>query len=225
MENSGLSPGGRSLFKIPFNGKATTLAGMDEVDVYLNPKSKFVIDIQKIMSIFCQSTEGKWIPIDNNSAGLQETIYDQLNRISKIGRTLWDCEGKPKPLALKICAVPFSKQEGSQSMPLHSCIVAGLQSVHNINSDPSWQTLSVDWWKPEQSLVGLTLKSKNTNSKAYRTVQPASALWSFFALLKEAEQKEGNAWAWKLASREGQDHQQVSFLFETNPQELLAGVR
>jgi hypothetical protein len=99
--------------------------------------------------------------------------------------------------------------------------MAGTQSIHNINQDPSWQSLNIDWWKADQSLVGMTVVNKTSNSKSYRSVQPPTAIWSFFALLKEGERNEGNIWRWKLPTREGQDSQLASFHFETNPQELL----
>jgi hypothetical protein len=212
---------GEVFAKFPFNPHASVIAEADEVNALFNPKSKFFTDLEKMMSIFCQQADGHWIPYEGNAAGLDETIYAELNRISKIGHTLWDCEGKPKPISVKVCAVPFTKNEHAQTVPMNSSIIAGAHAVHNINSDPSWQQLNIEWWKSEQSLIGMTLKSKMTNSKTYRSVQPAPSLWSFFALLKEGERKEGNEWNWKLGTRDGQDPQPAAFRFEINPQELL----
>jgi hypothetical protein len=213
---------GEVFAKFPFNPNGTVFAAEDEVNALFNPKSKFYTDLEKIMSIFCHQQDGKWIAYDNNAAGLDESLYSELNRISKIGHTLWDCEGKPKPITVKVCAIPFTKDENAKTLPMNSSIVAGANAVHNINSDPAWQQLNVEWWKSEQSLIGMTLKSKTTNSKTYRSLQPGASLWSFFALLKEGQQKEDNEWNWKLASREGQDPQPVSFRFESNPHQLLS---
>ncbi len=206
--------------KFPFNPNVTAVAGVDEVNALFNPKSKFYTDLEKMMSIFCIQKDGTWVPIDGTSAGLEQSLYDQFNRIAKIGHTLWDVEGKPKPLVVKVCPVPFAKQEDANTVLVNSCIVAGTQSVHNINSDPTWQSLSVEWWKEDLSLVGMTVKNKHTNSKSYRSVQPPPTLWSFFALLKEGQHQD-NKWNWTLATKEGQDAQPVSFLFESNPQKLL----
>ena len=207
--------------KFPFNFQASVFAAEDEIHALFNPKSKFFTDLEKIMSIFCHEKEGKWVAYENNAAQLDEKIFAELNRISKVGRLLWDCEGNPKPMSHKVCAVPFAKKEELQTLPIHSSIVTGAHAVHNINSNPTWQPLDIDWWKSEQSLIGMTLKSKMTNSKTYRSVQQQPSLWSFFALLKAGEHKEGNAWSWQLTSKEGQDPQLVTFLFETNPLQLL----
>ena len=204
--------------KFPFNREATAMAQLDEVNTLLNPQSKFYQDIEKMISIFCFLKEGRWVPLAGNCVGLENAIYDQLNRITKISQTLWNAEGNPKPLICKISPIPFTEQ--GPLVPVKSCIMAGTQTIHNINQDPTWQSLSIDWWKMDQSLVGVTVMNKSSNSKSYRSVQPPSSIWSFFALLKEGQNNE-NIWQWKLPTKEGQDSQLVSFQFETNPQEFL----
>jgi type VI protein secretion system component VasK len=207
--------------KFPFTPEEKAVVSLDEVNAILHPKSKFYNDIEKMISIFCYLKEGRWVPIDSNRVGLEASIYDQLNRITKVTHTLWDFEGVPKPLVVKVSPIPFAEMKGVTTVPVKSCIMAGTQSIHNINQDPSWQSLNIDWWKADQSLVGMTVVNKTSNSKSYRSVQPPTAIWSFFALLKEGERNEGNIWRWKLPTREGQDSQLASFHFETNPQELL----
>jgi hypothetical protein len=207
--------------KFPFNLNETALADLDTVSSILSPKSNFYTDIEKMIAIFCTQKDGRWVPIDSNRLGLEDSIYDQLNRISKISRTLWDFEGNPKPLVFKVSPIPFIDSGTAAAVPVKSCIIAGAQSIHNINQDPSWQTLNVEWWKPDQSLVGMTVVNKGSNSKSYRSIQPPTKLWSFFALLKEGVHKESNIWDWTLATREGQDTQHVAFHFETDPTEIL----
>jgi len=120
------------------------------------------------------------VTIDGNAVGLEQSMYDQLNRIAKVGHTLWDCEGKPKPLVVKICLF-LSLNKKKAALYCEFCIVTGTQSIHNINSDPTWQTLSIEWWKADQSIVGMTVMNKFTSQQVVQKC--AASCFSFGAFL------------------------------------------
>lgn len=207
--------------KFPFNPEAANVATVGEINLLLNPKSEFYTNLEKMMSIVCCQKEGRLVPIDANAVALNEGIYQQLNRASKIAHTFWDAEGNPKPLTLKIATIPFIQPTQSSTAILKSCIVEGDQSIYNINQDPTWQTLNISWWKENLSLIGTTVVHKDSGKKSYLTVEPSSSVWSFFSLLKKGSRKDGHVWEWNLPTQEDQTLHTISFKFDANPQEQL----
>src|SRR3569832_1887489 len=121
------------LSKIQFNPEEKAIASLDEVNAILHSKSKFYNDIERMIAIFCYLKEGRWVPLDSNCVGLEASIYDQLNRITKVTHTLWDSEGVPKPLVVKISPIPFAETKGATTVPVKSCIMVGAQSIRGGN--------------------------------------------------------------------------------------------
>ena len=208
------------LSKFPFKTDSAEMASLQEVEKLFHPTSPQYHLFKQAMLASCHEQNGIWIPIDSDHL-LDKKIYNQFNQISKISTTLWDTEGNPKPFMLKIKSVPFSSTLDKDLFPVLSYLVIGGNSIYNLNQDPSWQPLKIEWWKEDISSAGLEVLNKQTKSKSYLTVQTPVTSWSFFALLKQGEQKPDGIWSWNLPGKDGQGTKQVSFCFETGPETLL----
>lgn len=208
------------LSKFPFNSKETTVATFEEVEELLNPTSKFQQELKEIAALLSIQKGAFWAPAQENLVSLDKKIYRELNHASYIAHLLWDQEGKPKPLTIRICSIPFTTKI-PHSVPSLSYIIAGGESMYNFNQDPSWQTFSIDWWKPESSYIGMELLNKTRSTKYYRNLQGPSSLWSFFTLLQRGEKEDANIWKWNLPGKNDTDTPTVSFRFEKNPEELF----
>jgi hypothetical protein len=205
-------------FKFPFNFNGSSVATVEEVEAIFHPRSKFYQAVSQVISFSCLQKEGLWIPREDVHLAVGNQIQEQCNWISKISRTLWDNEGKPKPLGIKIRPISFPGKEiaKTRALPVLSYLVAGDQSIYNFNQDPSWHSLSIEWWKEDPSFVGIELQNKETNGKLYQNIQAPASSWSFFSLLKQG-QEENLVWSWDLPLRPHQDTLKISFGFEMNP--------
>lgn len=208
------------LSKFPFEPQETTTATLEELEELLHPHSPFYQKLSDSVSILSVQKEGKWYPVQESVVRLDDHIYIELNRISYITHLLWDAEGKPRPLTLKISSVPFVTGT-EHHIPALCYIVTGEESMYNFNQNPSWQTLSIEWWKPDSTYIGMELLNKITNTKSYRNLQGPASPWSFFSLLKKGKEAQENIWEWNLSGKSGQDGRIVSFRFEQSPHKIF----
>lgn len=152
---------------------------------------------------------------------LDERITASLIAIQNIADLLWNKEGNPQPITLNIKPVPFLPTDNENSNLVLSYMVVGNQPVRNLNQTPSWHSIKIEWWKEDSCLVGVELLNKDAKSKSYKNVQKLHTTWSFFELLREAKQENGNTWSWEMANKEGKEPYKVSFSFDANPLQLL----
>lgn len=204
--------------KFPFNPEETAVTTLEEIEDALNPQSSFYQELKELALALAAPKE----TMEEKNACLDPKIHEELSRASYVMNLLWDETGKPKPLILKLRPIPFVTGNRN-SVPSLSYIIAGEESVYNFNQDPSWQTLVVEWWKPESSYIGMELLNKVNSTKSYRNLQGPSSAWSFFSLLKQGKREEGNTWKWNLPGKNGKEPLAVSFRFEKDPYELLRG--
>ncbi|MGH2613433.1 MAG: hypothetical protein ACRDFB_10365, partial [Rhabdochlamydiaceae bacterium] len=206
--------------QFPFNFQSSELASVDEVKTILSPKGEFNHALGEIRAL-CSYQDHQWGPHNPDHLHIETKIYHDLNQLSRLSNILLDAEGNPKPLNLQIHAVPTLASPDTPSAPILSYLVLGAHSVYNFNQDPSWQPISIEWWKFETSLIGIELINKKTQNKTYRTTHVINAPWGFFSLLKLGVQQKDLVWVWGLASHEQTDFRKVSFRFDQDPRTIL----
>ncbi|HEY5234658.1 MAG TPA: hypothetical protein VIJ14_00650, partial [Rhabdochlamydiaceae bacterium] len=101
-------------------------------------------------------------------------------------------------------------------VPILSYLVTGNETFHNFNQSPSWHMINIEWWKENSSTVVLELTNKN-DSRSYRDEKVLNTPWSFFELLKKAQDKGENTWQWELGNQLGEKTSHVALKFEHNP--------
>lgn len=212
------------LTKFPFNFEGSETISVEELEAKLNPNSNFYKSLKEVMSSCCKNNEGTWSQIESEDLKLNEEILVKLNQVQRITDLLWDKEGKCQAINLNIQAVPFRNDSEANPIVVLSYFVLGNQSIRNLNQIPTWQPLKIEWWKKNNSSVGVELMSKYTNSKSYKSLQKIDFDWSFFELLKEQNTQEGNIFTWNIKGDSSENYQ-VSFAFDKNPKTILMSAK
>lgn len=218
---SSLEPEINTLFsKRPFNPASTMVSTFEEVRKITNPRGEIIGIIKQIVAPVSTLADGTWIQNPASDVQLDPAIYTVVNRLSKVSEILWDSEGNPKPLQLNVQSLPFESAQPGALTPILSYLVTGEETFHNFNQSPTWHPIKIEWWKENSSTVVLELATKSDN-RSYHDEKVLNTSWSFFELLKKAEEKEKNVWQWKLGNLVGEKVSQISLKFETNPWELF----
>ncbi|HUD01083.1 MAG TPA: hypothetical protein VMR37_02035 [Rhabdochlamydiaceae bacterium] len=207
--------------KRPFAPDSNVVSTFEEVQRVTNPTSPFWEIIKQIVTPISTLVDGIWVPKESSDLKLDSSFYLAVNRLAQVSQILWDSEGNPQPLKINVQSLPFEPDAKAASpTPILSYLVTGEETFHNFNQSPSWHPIKVEWWKENSSTVVLELTNKNDN-RSYRDEKVLNSSWSFFELLKKADQKEENIWQWKLGNQLGQKISQVALKFETNPWSLF----
>ena len=200
--------------KFPFDPQGPITISVQDLNELLNPQSEFYNTITSVMSTCCKKQDGIWHSIDPQNLSLEENITPSLTALQNIADLLWDKEGNPKAITLNIKTVPFTPNTNENPVVVRSYLIIGDEEIKNLNQTPEWQTVKLNWWKDEVCLVGVELLNKDGRSKSWKKTEELHTPWSFFELLREASQDEGNTWSWSIANKEGREPYKVSFNFE-----------
>lgn len=216
-----LEPRINSLFaKRPFSSDSGMVSTFEEVRTVTNPTSEVWSVIKQIITPISSSIDGHWAPKSQCDFQLDELFYQDINRLACISSILWDNDGNPQLIKLKVQSLPFESAEKTYPLPILSYLVTGDETFHNFNQNPSWHLINIEWWKENSSTVVLELTNKN-DSRSYRDEKVLNTPWSFFELLKKAEPKGENVWQWRLGNQLGEKVSQVALKFEHNPWSLF----
>lgn len=206
--------------KRPFSIESSLVSTFEEVKKITSPNGRVWNLLQQIVSPLSNFSGGRWTPKRGCDLKLDENFYAAVNRLSGISRTLWDNDGNPQPIRLNVQSIPFEKEDKSEPVPILSYLVAGNQIFYNGNQLPSWHEISIEWWKEDSSTFILELTNKN-GGRSFRDERALNTYWSFFELLKKADQKGESTWQWSLGSQVGEKVSHVALRFEHNPWELF----
>ena len=207
--------------KFPFDVNSAELATLEEVERTLHPFQEFWLMAQQLMGPLSIKKNGNWEPLDFSALHVNEQIYVALNQISKLTNTLWDGEGNPQAIELKVKTTPFKDLSASNKCMILAYLISGDEALFNINQRPHWETFKVAWWNAESSHIGAELLDAETKIKTYRTVKVENSIWSFFQLLHQAKQENALVWTWNLAADQNEEKQEVSLCFQENPLEIF----
>lgn len=206
--------------KFPFNPNGIGVVTFEEINHMLNPQGEFYRTISDVMNTCSKKIDGVWHPLDPQNMQLNENIYTQLNQLQALTNLLWDKEGNLQPIGLHIKPVPFVHAPQENPIIVLSYLIVGDQCIRNLNQTPSWQTISIEWWKEGNCSLGVELMNKYTNSRSYKSIQKMNSPWSFFELLKESHVGEENVLTWSVGNENDPDIH-ISLQFESNPKLLF----
>ena len=208
------------LNKRPFNPQAEIATTYEEVEQMTNPNSQLYKMINEIILPASVHVDDSWQPDSSSDLQLSDQMYILVNRLVKINHILWDSEGNPKPINLKIKSCPFEVKPKTFPAPIVSYLVTGEETFHNFNQSPAWHDLKVVWWKENNSTVVVELTNQK-DSRSYRDEKVTNTLWSFFELLNKGHQEKENIWHWELANQFGDDVSKIALQFNTDPWKLF----
>lgn len=109
-------------------------------------------------------------------------LYDLTNGAASLAARLWDQDGKPIPIPVRIATVPFEHGRDPRTALTLVYINVGAGSLFNFNQMPAQVTMQFDWTKETSSQVGLQLTNLDTKENLF--VEPTRAESSFWSLLR-----------------------------------------
>lgn len=150
-------------------------------------------------------------------------MYELVNHVETLGQTLWDAQGKPQPLKLKVSPVPFPASESRKSALTLVYLSSGASSLFNFNQQPVPRVVELDWTHAKRAQVGLELTNTLTGEKTYPpAIVTRDSPWGLLHLLQQGT-RDGDSWLWVFRyGKDGELATAVSFTVEPDPWRLFS---
>lgn len=213
------------LAKFPLNPKSRRDATPLELETAVHPiGGTFWQGFHRFIAPVCTEENGKWSVKKSLRRAIEPPdMLPVINHLARLSRNLWDKEGNPVPIPLKVMSYPLTLPLDKTNLPTFSCISAGSASVFNFNQQPAWQEFPISWWKQETASVILQLTNPETKEKKEHTIVVHDTLWSFFKLLQKAKTLKKNEWIWGLPEGASEySATKVQYVLDKDPWPLLA---
>jgi type VI secretion system protein ImpL len=218
-------------FSFPFNPESEQSASAATIEAAFHPKSEFWNSFKSLISPLCQKRRGAWVRREGRQyvlklpAGMLTTV----NSMSRVSQVLWDGQGRPQPLKIKIKPLPFPPQgEDSRDYNIVMAILqAGEGAVTGFNQAPRWQELALKWWQPEATSVSAVFVRMGKRKKVYVNLPASDAMWSFYRLLRHSHRGglgggANSIWDWKIKSPSVKSPLvDIRFQIQGNPWDLV----
>ncbi len=203
--------------KFPFNRSGTEVATYEEVEDILHPNCAFRQKVHEIIGDVSLSQSGNWQSSYPVQLGIDAKVYSSLNLIAKATDALWDNNGDPKPLRFQVRTVPFKHLDGTNKQIVLSYLIAGDQTLFNLNQQPHSETLEIKWWDKDEVMIGFELMDQRSTVSTYKNMKVDKGDWSFFQLMTQSSQQDQNLWSWEIP----EEDQEFVLYFEENPWQVL----
>lgn len=150
-------------------------------------------------------------------------MYELVNHVERLGQALWDAQGKPQPLKLRVSPVPFPASESKKSALTLVYLSSGASSLFNFNQQPVPRVVDLDWTHAQRAQVGLELTNTLTGEKTYPpAIVTRDSPWGLLHLLQQGT-RDGEDWMWVFRyGKDGDQATAVSFAVEPDPWRLFS---
>lgn len=158
------------------------------------------------------STRGKLTPPAH--------FFELTNGVAALAARLWDSNGKPIPIPVRVATVPFEHGRNPRLALTLVYLNVGPSSLFNFNQKPAQVTMQLDWTKETNSQVGLQLTDIETKENVFvEPIRTESSFWSLLRLEQKATSEAAKyppgaqlyTWPFKIV-REGTDTMQAQFV-------------
>ncbi|MGW8223630.1 MAG: hypothetical protein ACWGP1_15900, partial [Syntrophobacteria bacterium] len=207
--------------KFPFNQKAESAISPSDLSTVLHPQQgTFWKAFRLFMLPVCRETGGVFTerkcPL--GSLGLSKDLLNTVNNITRIGRTLWDEKGLPRPLVLYFKSFPLPALIDKEMVAVLSYLQFGNSSVFGFNQRPAWQKFELEWWKEQPAAVGFEFRTSPDTPSIYKAITVPESNWSFYRLLAQGEVVDNDVLVWKVERPEyPSDYLAVQFATKSDP--------
>jgi hypothetical protein len=189
----------------PFRRDAETAATAPLVEAALAPKQAFWSLFEAgIAPVLTTGAREVWRGREGRSSSLLPAdLLATVNRWSALSALLWDKDGKPKPLVLRVRPLPLAPVGGDRvngPSVLASYLQIAGATIYGFNQRADWTTLKVEWWKADSSSVGVTIGGADGAGRSYRAVTVAQTPWSLWRLFQRATSDETRVYQWRVPS-------------------------
>jgi hypothetical protein len=207
--------------KFPFDQKAEVAISPSDLATVLHPQQGTFWKAFKIfLSPVCREKGGVFTErkCALGSLGLSKDLLNTVNNLSKIGRTLWDEKGVPRPLVLYFEPFPLPTLTDKEMVAVLSYLQSGNSSVFGFNQRPAWQKFELEWWKEHPAAVGFEFRTSPDTPSIYKAIAVPKSNWSFLRLLTLGKVVDSDVLAWKVERPEyPSDYLTVKFATKSDP--------
>lgn len=221
--------------KFPFDATSGEDAAPRDIDRLLNPATG------RLKSVFNRYLKdlsepvkagGTYRPRESVDALLAfpADMYPTLNAGAALAARLYDAQGAPSSLPLRIATVPFDHGNDPRLVLTLVYLTVGEASIYNFNQRPGLTTIRFDWTREQVSQVGIQFTNLDTQENVFPDpIATASSNWSVLRLLVSATaasvKRPANAslYTWNVRHRrEGQESTPARFIVVGNPLGLFS---
>jgi type VI secretion system protein ImpL len=182
----------------PFRRDAEFPAGAALIDGALAPKQSFWSAFEaRVAPVLTLGRDG-WHARETKQSLVPPDLLSTVNRMRALTALLYDQEGKPRPLVVRVRPLPLS---ASASALLASYMQAAGTTFYGFNQRVEWVTLKIEWWKADTAAVGVALGGAE-GARNYRSVTVMDTPWSLWRLLSRATES-ARVFTWQVPGPDG----------------------
>jgi len=130
---------------------------------------------------------------------MPDELLLSLSRLSRLSKLLWDDEGRPRPLMLKVQPQPLPAPPITGVFVTMSSLKCGKTTAYGFNQSPTWQDFPLSWWDQQVSSIVLEMRSPARDAPQYLSLPWNRSAWSCFRLFEEATLTNDQRRQWSLA--------------------------
>jgi|GEM_PF-3386219 len=209
--------------RFPFEPTAAEDVSPGELTNLLHPQTGRYFDVfRRYFEPISDFSNGPFRPKPSTRGRLSTPahFYELTNGVASLAARLWDTNGKPVPVPVRVATVPFEHGRNPRLALTLVYLNVGPGSLFNFNQKPAQVTMQIDWTKETNSQVGLQLTDIDTKENIF--VEPIRTESSFWSLLRLQLKGQGEAakyppgaqlysWPFKIV-REGTETMQAQFV-------------
>ncbi len=220
--------------RFPFNPKATDAVTPEELEAAFHPTRGTFFQLFRNylepVSAFGDGQPFRALPSSRGTLRLPSDLYPMVNAVAALAARLWDEEGKPKPLHLKVAPVPFAANPKEPIVPTVVQLNVGSASVFNFNQKPTMSDLTVVWAGDEPAQLAIQTVNVDTRETFHPAALSAEGPnWRFFRLLaagklvRNAGKNGECVYEWRRPARDGErPNLRVRLRFDRDPWQLVS---
>ena len=215
------------LEKFPFNPGQTAVARPKDLEQALHPTTgAFWAAVRSFVAPICvQGAPGavRWQPLKSLETNFTwpSDLFPVLNHLGELSATLWDKEGIPRPLAIRIRAEPLPAAKPGQDAAVLTFIGSGKAAVFGFNQRPTWETLKVNWHISEPAQVVLQLGTAESGERSSYALTSPDGYWALHRLLRTQKAEVSGASFLIATDKPNLAEVKVRFSFEEDPFRLF----
>ena len=190
------------LERYPFNPETQEEIDPTELEVLSRKDGAFWQFVNQNFSRVIVERGSEWTlrgPLKEKGLVLPDRMLLTLSRLSRLARLLWDDEGRPRPLMLRVQPQPLPTPPMTGVFITMSSLKCGKTAVHGFNQAPTWLDFPVSWWDQQVSSIVLELRSPARDFPQYLSLPWNRSAWSCFRLFEEATVTGDQRRQWRLA--------------------------
>ncbi|WPB82042.1 type VI secretion IcmF C-terminal domain-containing protein [Archangium violaceum] len=189
------------LERYPFNPDSKEDVDPGELEVLRRKDGAFWHFVDQMFSRVAMERGTQWSlrgPL-REKLTMPDELLLSLSRLSRLSKLLWDDEGRPRPLMLKVQPQPLPAPPITGVFVTMSSLKCGKTTAYGFNQSPTWQEFPLSWWDQQVSSIVLEMRSPARDAPQYLSLPWNRSAWSCFRLFEEATLTSDQRRQWSLA--------------------------